>query len=164
VIVTPSESLIDHRAQRRKCRVVAVVEGKIFFRIAHAIAEHLEVAPLQQTSDRFGIGIEEDLIGIETMPLVRSIGSVYAIAVKLAWPEAGEIAVPNPVPLFRKGDPVRFGSGFRRIEKAKLDVRRVLGEDGEIDSQSVPGRTERIGDPRFHLHHSATGQDAPFVS
>ena len=35
-----------------------------------------------------------------------------------------------------------------RIEQAQLDAFRVLGEQGEVDALSVPGRAERIWSPR----------------
>src|SRR5690606_8851805 len=45
------------------------------------------------------------------------------------------------------------GGSFDRvcgIEQAKLDVRRVLREHGEVDALAVPGGTQRVGAARAH--------------
>ena len=64
-------------------RIVAPVEGEIGARAAGAITE-MRVAPDQPAGEALGIGIDQELVGVEAQSALRLIGTVHAVAVELA--------------------------------------------------------------------------------
>jgi hypothetical protein len=72
------------------------------------------------------------------------MGPADAIAIELARPETGYIAVPDEVgPLAQLQGLPRDG-GRRMIEEAQLHAVGVLAEEGEVDPGAAPGRAQRI--------------------
>ena len=49
----------------------------------------------------FRIGIEDQLVRIESMALFGFIGAVHTVGIYGSWSRVGQIAVPNLVSLFR---------------------------------------------------------------
>ena len=79
----PVEGLIDHDGFRHAARIVAPVEREILARAAGAIAE-MRIAPYQPSGKPPRIGVEQKLVGVEAVALLRRVGAVNAIAVELA--------------------------------------------------------------------------------
>ena len=138
----PGEGRIDDAGLEVERGAVALVEGEVVVRF-DLIAEQRGI-PLQLTDHLPGIGVEQELVGIEAMAGRRLVGTMNAIAVDRARPRIGKVAVPDFVGVFRQHDALdlAFAGG---IEQAKLDLCRVGREQCEIDAQPVPGRTERVG-------------------
>src|SRR5687767_14464335 len=78
------------------------------------------------------------------MAVMRRERSMDAVAVELCRMDVRHVAVPDHVGLFGQRNGQRFHVGVARVEQAQLDARRVLGEDGEVDSDTIPGRAERM--------------------
>ena len=143
-VVAPGEGGVDDGGERGEVRVVAVVEGEVLGRVADPVAEHL-VAPLDRAGDGLGVGIEDDLVGVEAVPGGGLVGPVHAVAVELAGLHVGQVGVPDEVGLLGHADACRLARVLPRVEQAELHRGRVLGEEGEVDAQAVPGRPEGIG-------------------
>ncbi len=76
------------------------------------------------------------------------------VAVELARHQVGEVGVPDEIGALGQRDPVRFLLLMGGIKETKLDLRRVLGEEGEVHSRAIPGGTQRIGVSRPDSHRS----------
>ena len=120
-------------------RVSNVVSSRVGASKPNSESSHLRRAP-----DDLRVGIDDDLVGIEAVARVRRVGPVHAVAVELARPHVGQVAVPDHVGLLGQRDRQRFDFGVGRIEQAELDSRRMLGEQREVDADAVPGRAQRI--------------------
>ena len=79
----PAAARLDHHAFRHEGRGVALVERKIRVLRADAIAEQ-RIVPGDLSVQLLGIGVEQKLVGIETVPLRGRVRPVDAKAVKLA--------------------------------------------------------------------------------
>ncbi|MGY4481780.1 hypothetical protein ACVWWR_000971 [Bradyrhizobium sp. LM3.2] len=139
----PVEGLVDHDALRHAARVVAPVEGEIFTRASGAIGE-MRVTPDQPPGKPLGIGVEQQLVGVEAMPLLGLVGAMHAITVELAGRNVVEIAVPDVLGALRQFDALEFAAALR-VEQAQLDLLRVGGEQREIGAASVPACAEACG-------------------
>jgi hypothetical protein len=121
---------------------VALVEGEVIAgfdrvakqrRIPRDMADHL-----------LGVGIDQQLAGIEAVTGRRFIGPVHAIAIDRARSRIGQVAVPDLVGVLGQRDPLdlRLAVG---VEQAELDLGGMGREQGEVDAKSVPRRAEGIG-------------------
>src|SRR5690606_29475451 len=90
------------------------------------------------------IGVDQQLVRIEAVAVVRLVGSVNAIAVKLTRIDTIEIDVPDLLRAAGQGDTMDFAQP-RRLEEAKLHAGGMGGEQGEVDTLAVPGRAQRKG-------------------
>jgi len=83
-------------------------------------------------------------VRIEAQSFGGLVGSMNPISIKQFWPSFGQIAVPDLVGLLGHVDAVQFApAGF--VEEAEFDFLRMFGEDGEIDSFTIPGSAEGVG-------------------
>ena len=96
--------------------------------IADFVTEE-RIIPGQVPSDRLGVRVQHQLAGIESVTFRRLIGAVDSIAIELIRLDAGQVSMPNLLRLFsQKNVRLTLACGFGRIEKAKLDLGRVLGK------------------------------------
>ena len=122
----------------------------------------VSVAPAQGTQDLLGIGVEQQLVGVESEALQRVIRSVDPVAIEQTRTGFRQIAMPDLVGVLRKHHPMSLLASIL-VEKAQLDLFRILGENGEIHPFSVPGRALRIGSAwpdcglRLHEHRAVYG-------
>ena len=145
-VAAPGEGLVnDHRLRHRRCRVT-VVADKVEARVADLVAKEL-VSPADRPGDRFGIGVEEQLGAVETVPVLRCPRTVHSVAVQRARTRLGQIRVPDMV-----GRPGHLDAngldGVFIVEYAELYGRRVLGEQCEVHAFAVPRRPDRMGATR----------------
>jgi hypothetical protein len=70
------------------------------------------------------------------VPLVRLIGSVHPVAIECSGSEAGHVAVPDLIGVFREIE----AGGFPpcRIVKADLYPGRMSGKYGKIHALAIP--------------------------
>jgi hypothetical protein len=152
-IVAPAECGIHHDAFRDVGDAVAVVERQIGLRISDPVAEQ-RVAPSKTARNRLRIGIDQQLRGIEAVSFQRSVWPVDAVTIELSWSRVRQIGVPDLIRSFDEVGSPRFAPSVRRVEEAELDGSRVLGEQREIDTLSVPRGAERVrlpGPDALHL-------------
>ena len=81
----------------------------------------MRIAPHQPSGEPLGIGIEQQLVGVEAVAVLRRIGPVDAIAIELAGRDVVEIAVPDVLGAFRQLDPLELAAALT-VEQAKLDL------------------------------------------
>ncbi len=102
------------------------------------------------------VGIEQQLVRIEAVPLLGRVGPVDAKAVELAGPEASDVAVIDLVGVFGQLDPHRLADAVA-VEEADLDGLGILREDCEIDAIAVEGGSLGVGQTRLHLEDAWSG-------
>ena len=75
---------------------------------------------------------------------------MHSVAVPLAWPDAGEITVPNASRYFGKSDAFL---NVRCVEEAQFHAICDVGSDREIRTAAVKMCAEREGlsRPQFHV-------------
>ena len=114
-IIPPGEGRIDHAALRCAWRAVAPIEGQICLGLSGAIAE-VCIAPHELTLQVPGIGLDQQLMRIESMAAFGLVRSVYAIAVQQSWPRLGKIgmAASQACRTWCPGPPMRLAQPVRR--------------------------------------------------
>ena len=70
-IVAPVEAVVDDDGLRHARRAVAPVEGEIGARRVHAVAEQ-RIGPAQLAGDAPRVGIEQQLVRVEAMAVLRA--------------------------------------------------------------------------------------------
>jgi hypothetical protein len=134
--------VVHHHALRQVTGTVAGVEGQIATRVAHPVAVQ-RVVPTQRAVQQPRVGVDQQLVVVETVAALGVIGPVHAVAVQLAGPQVRQVAVPDLIGVLRQrqaGDLAAPGG----VEQTKLDFLGVQREQGEIDAAPVPVRAERI--------------------
>src|SRR5206468_4275992 len=129
------------------------IEGKILARAAGAVAE-MRVAPDQPAGEPLGVGIEQQLVGVEAVAAFGCIGAVDAIAIELPGRDVVEIAVPDILAALGQFDPLELAAALA-VEQAKLDFFRIGREQRKVGTPSVPACTEAGGASRGQSHASA---------
>ena len=76
--------------------------------MVEAVAEQLR-PPAQLADQLLGIGVDQELIGIETVSSIRFVGPMHTITIDRARPRGRQIAVPDFVGIFGKLDAFEFG-------------------------------------------------------
>src|ERR1700730_17797243 len=92
------------------------------------------------------IGVEQQLIRIEAVPLLRLVGTVHAEPVNSAWRHSGQITMPYFVGVLRLIDPRRLALAAIVVE-TNLDAAGMRREQREIDAFPVPGGAQRVRQP-----------------
>jgi hypothetical protein len=135
---------VNHHRTRHVRRGVAIVAHQVAG--VHAVAEH-RVVPVDHPLDGGGVGVEQQLGGVEAEAPRRVEGPVDAEAVALARPHPGDVAVPGVGgDLGQAQAPLDPGL----VEQGQVDGVGPLGEDGEVGPLAVPGRPQRSGLPWPH--------------
>ena len=134
-VVAPGVGRVDHHRLEHRARVVAPVERQILALVADAIGE-MRVGPGELAAEPLAVGIDQQLVGIETVPGLRIVGPVHAIAVELARLGVGQIDVPDVLGALRQRDAVDLvPPGL--VEQAQLDL---LGGARRTARSSCRGR------------------------
>jgi len=123
-------------------RVAADVQRKVLLLVPQAVAE-VDVRELELAVPIAGVGIEQQLVGIEALAPGRVIGAIHAVAVELAGAQLGKVGVEDVGVLPAQLDAIRLPA--LRGEEAQLDFLGVLGEEGKVDALAVPSRPQRMG-------------------
>ena len=88
------------------------------------------------------VGIEQQFIGIETMPCFRRVRAMNTVAVDGAGSNVGEITMPDLVRVLRQRDAVDFL--FVRVEDTNLNLCGVSGKKSKIGALAVPSCATRM--------------------
>jgi hypothetical protein len=93
----------------------------------------------------FGIGVEQQLVRIETMPFFRCIGSMDTVAVHRPRLQVGHENVPYLIGIFGQFDTLDFlATGC--VEQAQFDLGGMRRKQREIHADAVPRRAQRKRD------------------
>src|SRR5262249_22641980 len=112
------------------------------------------IAPHQPSGQPLGIGIEQQLVGIEAMAVFGLVRTVHAIAIELAGRHVVEVTVPDILRALRQFDAFELAATLV-VEQAKLDLLRMRREQREIGTAAVPVRTETREGSSGEAHASA---------
>ena len=117
--VAPGEGGVDDAGLQHEGRAVALVEGQVVAGL-DLVAEQRRV-PLELADHLLGVGIEQQLVGIEAVAGRGLVGAVHAIAVDRARPRIGQVAVPDLVGVFGQCDALELALAAI-VEQAELDL------------------------------------------
>src|SRR6476620_10382764 len=104
----------------------------------------MRIAPSQSSGKPLRIGVEQQLVGVEAVAVVRLIGTVNAIAVKLPGGNVVQIAVPDVLAALRQLNAFEFATTLAD-EQSQLDLLRVRGEQRKSGASPRPACTEARG-------------------
>ncbi len=96
---SPGVGGIDDAAFRHEAGAVAVVHAQVFLPRSDRVAEQ-RVVPAQRADERLGVRVEQQLVRIEAVAVLRIVGSIDPIPVDRAGPRVGQVAVPDLVGIF----------------------------------------------------------------
>jgi hypothetical protein len=142
-VVSPIERGIHHDAFRHVSSVVAAVERQVRCLVTQPITE-MRVAPAQCAADLLRVGVEQQLIGVESVSRLGRVGAMHPVAVELAGLQVRKIGVPNQIGALGKRDDIDLLAA-RGIEQAQIDLLGMLGEERKVDTFAVPHGTQRVG-------------------
>ena len=138
-VVGPLERRVAHDGQGHAGRRVGLVGHQVVTPQGVPVGG---LAPLNGPADRFGIGVEQQLVGVAAQPGLRVEGAVNPVAVAGSGLQPLQVAVPAVgVDL---GEQVALLLAVI-VEQAQLDGFGQLGVDGKVGPQPVVGRTEGKG-------------------
>ena len=146
LVALPVERRVDHDGLRDRRGVVRLVHDEV---VAVRVAERAALDPADRPLDRLRVRVDQQLVRVEPVTLLRRPGPVDAVPVALARPDAGQVAVPV---VSRHARQLVAGLDVGLVEEAQLDSLRVLGGEREVRPAAVPGGTERkrVSGPRPH--------------
>src|SRR5579884_2368313 len=101
-VLPPGKGRIDDATTRHERRTVSYVERGVVPRL-HLVAEHRRI-PFEVSHDRFRIRIQQELVRVEPVPVLRLIGSVNAIAIDRPRSGVRKKTVPHLVRELRQFD------------------------------------------------------------
>ena len=98
--------------------------------------------PQHRPAQRAGVGIEQQLGGIELVTVSGDVGPRDPIAVEPARPYPFDLGVPDAVAAPGEWSPLGLHGVRRLIEEAELDGGGVSGEEREGGTRPSPGGAE----------------------
>ena len=109
---SPANDWRHHHRLRHHRGVVAAVERQVGAG-AVVLEAVVQVARGQLARELPGIGIEQELVGIEAVSVLRLVRPVHAIAVKLPGADAGDMPVPDIAGSLRQRDALELAARRR---------------------------------------------------
>ncbi len=149
-----------HHAFGHQRRRVARVELEWARRI-----DQVRPDPFNPPGHDLGVGVQQQLRGVETVPQLRRPWAVGAQAIDLSSPQTREEALKDLIGDLRQRQPRRLLCG-RLVEQAKLDPRGVGGEDRDVGALRAKrdAEWEREAGLRCMLHRSILPKHLPTAS
>jgi hypothetical protein len=151
LVEPPRERRVDDDGFRETGGVVVGRRLEILLGPADLVGEE-RIAPLDRPGDRLRVRIDEELRGVEALPLGRGVRSVDAVAVVLSRAHVGQIAVPDLVGALHHRNLLALDGVVGPLEQTELDRRRLLGEERKVDPFAVPRRPGGIRAARPDAH------------
>ena len=111
-----------------------------------------------------GVGVEQQLVGVEAVPRLRLVGAVNAVAVELPRLDAFDVAVEHLVGVFRQLDAGDLLLA-RAVEQAHFHLLGIGGKQREIGPLAVPLGAARIRQAfaQFVVAHVNAPRPAPML-
>ena len=153
----PRHRLVDHNRLGHAPGIVTPIEGEIVTAAAGAIAE-MHIAPGDPAGEPLGVRVDQQLVVIEAVSLLRRIGAMDTIAIKLARQDIVAIDMPDILAAFRQNDALKLAPALI-VEQAKLDLGGMAGEQSKVDAFAVPCRPERMRDAPRDAHLSLRNEE-----
>ena len=116
--------------------------------MADGVAEQ-RFRPFQLAHQLFGVGVDEQLVGVEAMTVLRVVGPVHAIAIDLTGVGVGQVAVPDLVGVLGQFDALDLGftAGIEQAQLHFVACAEKMAKFTPKPSQVAPrgkGRPSRI--------------------
>jgi hypothetical protein len=137
LVPLPVERVVDHDGLGDRVGVVRVVPQEV---VAAGVRQRTTALPLDRTFDCLRVRVDQKLLWVEAVSLLRRPAAVDAISVALSRTDAGQVAVPVVRRPLRHVDALLLVAA---VEERQLDALRVLGEEREVGSFAVPDRAQR---------------------
>ncbi|MNM24079.1 hypothetical protein D3C81_345030 [compost metagenome] len=143
LVAPPGECRVDDLALGHEGRAVALVERQVAVGVADGVAEQ-RLGPFKASDQLLGVGIDQQLVGVETVAVRGLIGAIYPIAIDQARVRVRQVAMVDLVGVFGQFDALDlvFAAG---VEQAQFDLGGVGREQGEVDAQAIPVGAEGKG-------------------
>ena len=93
-VVLPVEVLVDDDALRDRVGVVLVVGVEVGVLAVGDVRHHVRGAVVDRALDRLRVRVDQQLRRVEARARLGLVRPVHAVAVALAGPDAGQVAVP----------------------------------------------------------------------
>ena len=137
----PFKGRVNHHAFGHKRCTIPLVESQIVHRF-HLVTENSGV-PGQSTGVSASVGVEQQLMGIESVTNFRLIRAVDAVSINGCRSDLRQITVPNLIGVFRECDSLKLPFASL-IEQTEFHFGRVSREESEIGALAVPRSTTRM--------------------
>src|SRR5207249_11954688 len=98
-------------------------------RVPNRIAEQ-GVTPSESPGNGLGVGIQEELGGVESMACFGLVGTMHTVAIELPWTHSWQVDVPDLGRVLRHADPRHVLVPARPIKQTVLHLGVVLGKQG----------------------------------
>ena len=108
-ICAPGKRWIDDHGLEHAGSAVATIHGEIGILAVDAVTE-MRVAPLQVADDLLGVGIEKEFVRVESVSLVRIVGTMDAVSVEESGPRLGQVAMPDLIGLIFDPHAMQFAA------------------------------------------------------
>jgi hypothetical protein len=105
LIIVPGKGGVYDPALGHADGVVPLVEGEVLLFGAKPVTE-VGIFPVQGPDGRLGVRIEQELVGVESVAVFRLVRPMDPVAVELAEPAVGQVAVPDPIRSLPQLDPL----------------------------------------------------------
>jgi hypothetical protein len=139
-IALPVEAVVHHTGLQRQGAVVAPIHAQ---RVVTGLAA-VHVAPLELANHLARIGVEQQLVRVEALPLLRLPRPVGTQAVDQAGTSATEVAVPDIAAA--RGQDQACGLGTAAVVvQAQLDGGGMRREHGEVHTLGIDAGAQRPG-------------------
>ncbi len=99
--------------------------------------------PVDVAGEGLGVGVDEELGGVESLAVFGVPGAVDAVTVELSGFDVADEAVPDEGGVFAEGDALGLVAGA--VEEAEVDAGGVFREEGEVGSLGGGGGAEGVG-------------------
>ena len=136
----PVEAVVDHDGERDVSCGIELAPDVIGHPPVPLVAEDLG-APPHRAGQSPGVGVDQQLVGVEPPTGRRLVGTVDPVSVEGSEADTGEVAVPGEIgPV----DELVDGPGASvRVDQHQLHPLGVGAEEGEVGAVAVPVGAER---------------------
>ena len=139
-ITLPVELFVHHAGLQRQGAVVAKVHAQ---RVVVGLAA-VRIAPLEVADHLARIGVEQQLVRVEALPVLRLPRPVGTQSVDEAGAGSGQVAMPDIAAACRQGQ-ARGLDAPRIVVQAKLDGHGMRREHGEVHALGIDAGAQRPG-------------------
>jgi hypothetical protein len=122
------------------------------------VGQDVRRAEVDRAFDRFRVGVDQELEGVEAQAGFGGVRAVHAVAVALPRPDARQVHMPVVRRVVVDLDALLLVA----VEEALLHALGVLAEQREVRALAVPGRAEREWPPGPQL--AAQRTSAPVIA
>src|SRR5215510_5851324 len=116
----------------------------------------MRVAPDQAPRELLGVGIDQQLVGIEPQTALGMVWTMNPVAVELSGGDVVEVAVPDVLCALGQRGALDLATAVA-VEQAQLDPLGVGREQRKIRSAPVPGGAQRVRCTGRKPHATAPG-------